>query len=252
MRRQVRPFVTEVRATSRRARDGGFTTTRPDASREVEQPRGTFNGSFIDGGDDSYEAALKAADALFSAPRGPQSKTEAAESKPAPAARGAGETRSNAEAAFSSAKTQEALLPGQVGDTPEAGGRILRAIEPIAADPFVALEAERAPKRRGRKPGSKNKPKVSVTAPLSQVPAMAAQAPRARTPEASLGVSATRAEAIIALLPDASTSAAPALPIRRRQALPAGKAKPRDHFAWVRTKLRPGEKWKRRLPKVAW
>ncbi|MBE7219944.1 MAG: hypothetical protein INR64_15855, partial [Caulobacteraceae bacterium] len=25
-----------------------------------------------------------------------------------------------------------------------------------------------------------------------------------------------------------------------------------DKYAWVRTKLKPGQQWKRRLPKVAW
>ncbi len=157
--------------------------------------------------EDGYEAALRAADALFSGAR-----------RPAEAEPGARPT-SNDEGAD---ETQ--------GSHP-AGGRVLRAMDEQPPEELLRLEAEFAPKRRGRKPGSKNKPKTlpvaAIEEPLAMPPAIASAPP--------------------ALPVVARIAAVPAIPRVARAPVPRG-----DRYAWVRTKLKPGQAWKRRIPKIAW
>ena len=57
---------------------------------------------------------------------------------------------------------------------------------------------------------------------------------------------------MVAVLPEPSMPSPVAAPALQMPAINTTAGKQRDRFAWVRTKLRPGEKWKRRLPKVAW
>ena len=115
------------------------------------------------------------------------------------------------------------------------GGRILQAIDDTPVDPFAALEAERAPKRRGRKPGSKNKPKLPIAAM-----AAANEKNDILLPAAFPDTKLRRARGHETKLPAVLAASSPDRP------------RVNERFAWVRTKLRPGEKWKRRLPKVAW
>ena len=252
--------MTEVRASGRRPKDAAFAAGRPerDGPRESDQPRGAFAAGH-DVNDDSYEAAMKAADALFAGQRSDDSpRANAAERMPAvapdhaPSTRNGALARSTAHADAVFAPPVEPAATTQRGrDLPEGGGRILQAIEHHVESPLAALEAERAPKRRGRKPGSKNRPKVPVgaSAAATQVatttPYVAQRVPTAQRPDAG-----ARTAALVALLPEPLAPIAAA--VRRAPALVPPLGKERDRFAWVRTKLRPGEKWKRRLPKVAW
>ena len=213
MRRPVKPFVTEYRGGSRRANNASgqgprLDLNRPEADRADARPAEPWGSALStppagsSGGpqEDGYEAALRAADALFSGQR-----------QPAAAADGSA--------------TAEAAPPHP------SGGRILRAIDETPSPELARLEAEHAPKRRGRKPGSKNKPKF--TAEVTQ-PAVAVPPPPSEAPPHPI-------MARVATLPAAVA----------RIATPS--VGPRSgRYAWVRTKLKPGEQWKRRIPKVAW
>ena len=119
------------------------------------------------------------------------------------------------------------------------GGRILRAIDEPPDTTLAEIEAERAPKRRGRKPGSKNKPKVQAATPSSR------PAPEPVFDEDDETI--PFGESPLAPRPGHS---APRLspPL----AFPTLVSRGARRFAWVRTKLGPGEQWKRRLPKVIW
>lgn len=219
MRRPVKPFVTEYRGAGRRQSAAGGQVPKADFSSLDQEPpspepRPAFR-SVAEPSEDSYEAALRAADALFSAK---------SERPGAPAAVAAPE-------------------PDATSDAPEAhpaGGRILRVLDEPPDPEMLRLEAERAPKRRGRKPGSKNKPKPaaieSESSPASLAHALPAMEAEVAPPASALPA---RVLAMPARLPAVLSSAA------RPPA--AG-----DKYAWVRTKLKPGQQWKRRLPKVAW
>ncbi|VVC53610.1 hypothetical protein RHAL1_00491 [Beijerinckiaceae bacterium RH AL1] len=124
---------------------------------------------------------------------------------------------------------------------PPTSGRILRAIDEPPSPEMLEmqrLEAEHAPKKRGRKPGSKNKPKVAalVSEPIEDEEEPVAPPPPAAAPVVPVvSVAAALAARAIATAP------------RKVQA-----AAPNERYAWVRTRLKPGQQWKRRLPKVAW
>lgn len=232
MRRPMKPFLTEYKSSQRRPKDAFDTSQTSFGSSDTafdsggHSPRGNGMPS-----EDSYEAAMRAADALFSAPASPKPSTKAS-IKPSPSP-----ATPSTKAFFSDASPPEEqpFAPEAAGRAASAagGGRILRAIEETPVDPFAALEAERAPKRRGRKPGSKNKPKLPVTAMDAVVPAHKPKLKPSPRHEPKIPV------AIPAIL------AAPASP-------PVMQQRSTERFAWVRTSLRPGEKWKRRIPKVAW
>ena len=210
---------------------------------------------------------MKAADALFSGTRAePQQHGDGTRAVPSqtpwyvpdhqPSGRNGAPARSTADADAVFAAVEPASQLER--ETPASGGRILQAIEAAPAeDPFAALEAERAPKRRGRKPGSKNKPKLpgSVSAAALDMATKtlnrSQRTPTQRRASQRLDAGA-RTEAIVALLAEPANPAPIAMPARRTPAVTATAGKQRDRFAWVRTKLQPGEKWKRRLPKVAW
>ena len=250
MRRPVKPFVTEYRGPNRRqAPQAGLslkgedeTTASParflDTPRQVDGHR--FNAA-SQPSEDSYEAALRAADALFSG-------APAKSSSPTDDAAASGWAHSSASAdtmphPFSDATEQPfPSRPPSFSDErapAPTGGRILRAIDEEPSPDLARLETETAPKRRGRKPGSKNKPKVALTVEL----AIVTFAP----PEAARPAPApSRPSAPPAAMP-------PAMPLHPQPtpAIAASKARA-EPFAWVRTKLKPGEQWKRRLPKVAW
>ena len=211
------------------------------------------------GHDDSYEAALRAADALFDAS---PARAEPAHHK---GAAGEPEPRTSSQAASASHAASAFRIPagdaaGEVFSDEEAGEscehaasaprRILQAIEPPAEDRFAALEAERAPKRRGRKPGSKNKPKIVASDDWSipnERPAAVTMPALAAAPspviEAMSFFSEPEPDEVDAPLStiDAGDDEAP-LP------RPRGRT---EKFNWKREGLRPGERWKRRLPKAA-
>lgn len=239
MRRPLKPFVTEYKGSSRRQKEGSVSTPRnePDGDNPwATRVRPIEPSSFgqVSSADDSYEAAMRAADALFSG-----SQPQKAAPPPAPVPE---EQPSFAEYAPRVQVTEERqVTQEQVAPTPggsERSGRILRVIDEPPLQPFAQLEAERAPKRRGRKPGSKNKPKPG----LAVVPALAADdvRPRAATPQS--------------VPPTPYMRSAPSVP---RVAVedarsPASAPGSRTPFSWVRKRLGPGEQWKRRLPKVIW
>lgn len=262
MRRPVKPFVTEYKGSARRGKDN-----RPEADVEDSKPaeparraagrgasgraagegrgalppRGLFHGGEEGAPIDSYEAAMRAADALFS-PKDKVDHGEPASNGRASGRRGAApaapdtQVEASAEAPADTAEAKGAAEQKSATEQKspaEPKGRVLRALdepEPEIVDPLPEL----APKRRGRKPGSLNKRKPEVTDGARRRLAETVPEP---SPEEDEEEPAEVAAAVVA-------------PPRRAPAVPATRT--RDRFPWVRTKLRPGEKWKRRLPKVAW
>jgi hypothetical protein len=259
MRRPVKPFVTEYKGNARRpASSAGLSlkledeapsspsrpaASRSEGSRTSEGARHAENQRFNGASqpEDSYEAALRAADALFS-----NAPARAAE-EPSAVGGLSDKRRLDTNADGRQASSEAAVAPG--GPT---GGRILRVIDEAPPQVLVDLEIERTPKRRGRKPGSKNKPKLAPS--FAEEPAVtrarleASSAPTmSRAGTRKLPAVAPAAEATPTSM--AAAAQRPAAP----QTQPAAAQRPRlDPYAWVRTKLKPGERWKRRLPKVAW
>ena len=282
MRRPVKPFVTEYKGPNRRPTPAGGPGQRLSAEDYpfLQAPTDVFSRPGAEGmpraPEEPYGAARIAADALFS-----------------PAAR--------------ESAPSIGVEPGEGldGDAAPGRGRILRVIdEPPAAD-VADLEADRTPKRRGRKPGSKNRSKAHADAVdagsidfdglggdpeamdrlgggpgadlvgdrlhdgdafdtpsdaraarggVSRTDGASRTPTRARMPDA-LGAQAPRhpgtddedAE------DDSEALAVAEGPTPRKT--PAGgdiASRNAERFAWVRTKLAPGERWKRRLPKVCW
>ena len=213
--------------------------------------------------DDSYEAALRAADALFA----PQKDRRSAE------------------------------VDGQGTDTDgvreSAGrGRILRVLDEPSPEPTSGMmdEAERdhAPKRRGRKPGSKNRPKADKAAspdavlPIDartfdgqarHVPSSVEPSDRDRPtiePVASFGAGVASGDTVAREPSDgghgdghrddggsiaedlAEDTVGRADPAADRSPRAGQPSRERRRFSWVRTTLKPGQEWKRRLPKVCW
>ena len=262
MRRPLKPFVTEYKPSTRRQ----IPATRHAQSFAVEAASPTpFEGGRHDPtsrGDDSYGAALRAADALFSPPK----------DKPSPSVGpNAGEVAGDAGAGRAAGR---------------GSGRILRVIDEPVPEPTGRAtdepDGEPTPKRRGRKPGSKNRPKgdASRLATAAVPDAGGRRSPSAvRTP--GMGTSAADADATtgsaigdgpagrdhaaggehVAGGYEAGAGADGGLDAATREvAGPADTAEPvaalpsreRRRFPWVRTKLKPGQEWKRRLPKVCW
>ena len=231
MRRQAKPFVTEYRGAARRTKDtGGDLHGETPRHRAYDEAQRMFqpDTNQPDFGEDSYDAALRAADALFAAPVQPARSEVYApwpvEAQPWP------ERHWLPEEERSVSAHSEDPLPAASA----APRRILQAIEPPAEDRYAALEAERAPKRRGRKPGSKNKPKIVVGDDWLATVAV---------PSEPSGT-ATRSP----VLPSIAVPVAFA-----NDDLDESEIEGRTgRFMRKRDGLRPGERWKRRLPKAAW
>ena len=224
MRRPVRPFVTEYRGGTRRPSGQGHGPeidlfkseagkSEPGAGGPVSWAPPTAP-SQPEPPEDGYEAALRAADALFAGSRAAQHTPD-----------------------------DEASKPG-------SSGRVLRVLDEAPSPEMMRLEAEFAPKKRGRKPGSKNKPKLAALAaeaPVAPPTAMASEAPAL---PAVTSLAAVLTDAALARKP---VTAAVIAASARKPATAALAAGPRgERYAWVRTRLKPGQQWKRRLPKVAW
>ena len=232
MRRPVRPFVTEYRGGSRRPSGQGH---GPEVDLFKAEPGPNGAGSWPpaappqpDLQEDGYDAALRAADALLAGHR----------------------TAANPPAA-------DGEMP-----KPGSGGRVLRVLDEAPSPEMMRLEQEFAPKKRGRKPGSKNKPKIAALAapPAHAVPQAAAdEAPVvpavASGPTVTSVISHPGVTSLAAVLTDAAIAAARKASAPR-PATPPGTAPAAgsrgERYAWVRTRLKPGQQWKRRLPKVAW
>ena len=263
MRRSLKPFVTEYKPSTRRQ----LTATRHSKSFATEPAPPTVKSG--EGGrfdstsraDDTYEAALRAADALFS----PQ------KDRPQPALRKVGDDETEASAARD--------LAGR------GSGRILRVLDEPSPEPtgesMREIEREQAPKRRGRKPGSKNRPKTDRMMTSLVTAGAAPSASRARTAPSISDMSDPASEATFVEGPtaadgepveqsgsilgehadqdqrgDGREGSGSAVQDAARHAEAMGRvavpSRERRRFSWVRTKLKPGQEWKRRLPKVCW
>ena len=256
MRRQVKPFVTEYRGNARRSKDS---LPSGDMQQDSAAPRSRSYAAaekvfHNETPDDSYEAALRAADALFNLSPGEAARSAfgtAPETAPEPRGVASSSPPSRetsvdvAKEIFSDADVFASAGASVERDAAVPPRRILQALEPATDDRFAALEAERAPKRRGRKPGSKNKPKFvagddwSTARPaLAIVPALPAAPPVAFSPTPTpVLVEKEQDEAVEVAVDD--------------MVLPQPRGRT-DKFGWKRAGLRPGERWKRRLPKAAW
>ena len=263
MRRQVKPFVTEYRGTPRRTKDlPAGADAYPDnyhaRNRSYAEAQKVFQSEPTE---DTYEAALRAADALFASERAepPSATTEV----PATAPPLRGISPQPTEAAIDQLFTLPVLQERFVETTPR---RILQAIEPLHDDRFAALEAERAPKRRGRKPGSKNKPKIAVGDDWSAAMQPAAGTVPATRPKVAADIEDAASRFVLADFiqgevdepqvsePEVEKSPYGELeidPADNNDALPPPPRGRTDRFGWKRDGLRPGERWKRRLPKAA-
>ena len=247
MRRQVKPFVTEYRGSPRRNKDlpssGDLQPEmQPQRSRSFADAERAFHAETSD---DSYEAALRAADALFASSPPDANGAGRAARTASPASRPIDDATD--EPGGETFEPHVAFAPdGATLERESAPRRILQAIEAPVEDRFAALEAERAPKRRGRKPGSKNKPKIvvgddwPVSKPLS--------ARKAVTPPA-LRPAPARFPDLAPSLADLEPEEIGETPVEE-DALPRPRGRT-DKFGWKRAGLRPGERWKRRLPKAA-
>jgi hypothetical protein len=173
--------------------------------------------------DDSYDAAMRAADAFFSIP----SSEDQADSRAA---------RISDDAPLDPVERAPA--------TPEkAGGRILRVLDEAPPQEYSALEAEHAPKRRGRKPGSRNKPKRQDDATAAP-PDIERPSISTRPKTAPITV-----PSVAALPPRLSVAATPARAIEEE----ARAVRDQRRFPWISDRLKPGEDWKRRrLPRICW
>lgn len=243
MRRPLKPFVTEYKGTRRQGPSLQSPSLQtPSLSDAEPTPRSSEFRAFEsersrprpvdltarEDSDDSYEAAMRAADALFARPT----------PKPAQSPVAASGTLSDG--------TDVGSSPAGV----ERGGRVLRALDEPPPPQLVALEAAHTPKRRGRKPGSKNKPKL-IPAEVASAVAVAPVAPERlfrEVPAAPSDIAAPTAQA------DTTST------LRGLEAIPAAAApsagSPSNvskRFSWVRDRLKPGEAWKRRrLPRICW
>ena len=253
MRRPLKPFVTEYKPSTRRQ----LAPTRQPQSFATETAKPVEGGRFDNASrsDDSYEAVMRAADALFS----PQ------KDRAQPSSEYVGDDL---------AETNGSRDAGR------GVGRILRAVDEPSRGPMSErmdeLEREHAPKRRGRKPGSKNKPKpdrpmvsgLATVVTASDARSADSQSMPASSVDGTAGSAAAHDQAVgsddsehdrlfqeqdarepevrdqgdgpRAVAGDAASHVMP-LPSRARR-----------RFSWVRTKLKPGQEWKRRLPKVCW
>lgn len=250
MRRPLKPFITEYKASNRRGHapsgDAVVAERQPAAERVFTSERDRFATKAFESPnraepEDSYEAAMRAADALF-APR-PAEQGQTAPTAPLDVEKVFAPKPQTAHPA-----SVEADAPkSERAPAPERGGRILPALNEPPLSQFAALEEAHAPKRRGRKPGSKNKPRPVAPQQLSfadDVPAeVESVAAQARPDLAAPAVKRPR-----------RTRAA--RPLEASEAylearIPAPVSRLR--FSWLdRKKLKPGEFWKRRLPKVCW
>jgi hypothetical protein len=184
----LKPFVVEHRQPNRRHKQS------PRVSDVFGPSTSPARTSQVN---DSNEAVMRAADAVFGkAPPAVAAVPDAAES----------------------ALEANPAKPGDKAQT----GRILPALDEANTlyDPLALrlAEAEKTGSRRGRKPGSKNKPKISTVVPVQP---MVPVAPIVTEPEVSF----------------LSVSSAPRF---------------RQPFAWIKKEIALGEHWKRRLPKICW
>lgn len=291
MRRPVKPFVTEYKGSTRRPKEAseadqtfnieafparsnggrhdpdldtgpgdasaGDPRARPTESRTRSKASQRSDAGRLNAanGEDSYEAALRAADALFSpaspSQNGHQAKPDRSAAAPVSPEPDAGET---------------SKAP------PSGSGRILRSLDEPPPPSFADRE-EALPKRRGRKPGSKNKPKIPSPdhgAGREHRAASFEAAEWTRSPAPAASARFAPAHAPSARLLPARPSAGRAggradisATSRFAQAVPVAGGVPTigrlaavrqqgQRFSWVRTTLTPGQRWKRRLPKVIW
>ena len=248
MRRPVKPFVTEYKGNARRQApttgpslksgdDASAASAQRKASR-LERARVAENRSGVSllPSGDSYEAALRAADALFSGGSAANQAPPAGDQAPRVLGNNVGD-----ETASSRAPHAREAAAANLG-----GGRILRVIDEALPWGSSNTEAE-TPKRRGRKPGSKNKPKV-MSIGIGALPVTRAPPERsARRATSASAKNRTPSEPAIAAVQGASLRAP--MPVTRPIAVQRPRVEP---YAWIRKTLKPGERWKRRLPKVVW
>lgn len=257
MRRPLKPFITEYKASNRRGHapsgEAVVVERQPAAERVFTSERDRFATKAFESPtraepEDSYEAAMRAADALF-APRPATDDGGTTPPTPVDVDKIFAPKPQTTPSAPIVARAPEGRAPeAERLQAPERGGRILQALNEPQPPQLAALEEAHAPKRRGRKPGSKNKPRPAAPQQLSfvddaaaEVESVAAQVHAEVSPPAIKRPRGTRVRGRPLEASEAYIEARIPAPVARMR------------FSWLdRKKLKPGEFWKRRLPKVCW
>jgi hypothetical protein len=253
MRRPIRPFVTEYKSRSpksspREAEPADIEPRPRFLEPPAPAPRARDDGHH----DDSYEAAMRAADLIFGKKTAPP---------PAAPVRKAEGHAALAEALFTSAPVIDEpppappVAPLEAAPPPPSAGRILPSlIEADLAQPRRDEEVERPARKRGRPrktPLEPQKTEASAAdpsdeaaqpvAPIRRAPPATrrrAEHPAAAEPTFLLDDAEEDDEEVVAMPEDAEEE--PEATRRSRRPIQA---------RWVRrTELAAGEKWKRRLP----
>lgn len=251
MRRPIKPFAVELRRPARKP----VTPSSPGETEEKPVSTPVWPGTessarnVRDDDDDGYMAAMRAADALFGKSDSGQPTSGKAESslfaQPVPENR----VRTPRETAATTAAEQVFRKPTPPSDeqpgnetSPTAGRRILPSL--TEEDPVHTILASEVitPKRRGR-------PAKIHAAPDEGESEVAPSRPRGR-PRKQVVVTPPSAPELEFVFPELeSTLAVVPYPAQKLRGYVRGEI----YARWARHEtLRPGERWKRRLPKVCW
>jgi hypothetical protein len=248
MRRPIKPFAVELRRPARKAGTSPETDEKSQAT-PVWPGADSPSRKLRDEDDDGYFAAMRAADAVFGKPDLPKAAPAKTESSWTDSLKSEEHVWTPRESAATSAAEQifkkpspsAEEQPGSDADAP-ATRRILPSL--TEEDPvhlILADEAAQPRKRRGRP--------AKIRVEGESTPPKPRGRPRKVVPEAR-DLPAREAPAPVVLHEPAPTSR-PVVESQPRK-LP-GYVRGDIYSRWARhDTLRPGERWKKRLPKICW
>ncbi|MDB5593433.1 MAG: hypothetical protein JWM36_394 [Hyphomicrobiales bacterium] len=247
MRRPIKPFAVELRRPARKAGTSTETDEKPQSS-TVWPGADSSSRKLRDDDDDGYFAAMRAADAVFGKADQPKAATTKTEGSwtdqlksdvPVRAPRESAAT-SAAEQLFKKPTPPVEEQPGSDTDA-HAARRILPSL--TEEDPvhlILADEAAQPRKRRGRPAKIRVEGETPPPRPRGRPRKVVAEIPNVPV----------QAHAPVVLHEPAPAARPVAAPQSRK--LP-GYVRGDIYSRWARhDTLRPGERWKKRLPKICW